>query len=487
MDFIFKWLILLWSSGLQTEAKRNSSEPVAIRLIGGANRCVGGLEMKHKNVWWPVDDHSFRWNLRTSATVCRELDCGSVVSARLSDSSIKSVWKVDTLSVQSDSAPTEHVLAQPLHSFTSVEITCSESVRLVDGMTLCSGRVKIRADQSWSTVCEGDFDWQDAVVVCRELGCGAPLQLQRALYENTQAPEWRKEFWCNENESTLLDCEMHESARNTCSPVHLTCSEPNNIRLVEGGSRCAGRLELKFQGEWKPVDGKEELQKSAALVCRRLKCGSVVSIQTESSAIKYAWGIIASRAQNRSTLREYVSVTPCYSSNNLKVICSDLLYQPIISISPPISRVDASSVFTISCSIKPQYPGGFFQLIVFTSSSTHTYTLEAVNHTAHFLFPAVHNSHDGNYSCVYHINAFSHNFSSQSQPLSLSIPVVLIIRLGLIFTVALFLSAIYFYNKATGGQKSGGQEKIGFDCCHLSASRAEGGLNDAAGIQETHV
>ncbi|XP_042253059.1 collagen alpha-1(XII) chain-like, partial [Thunnus maccoyii] len=52
-----------------------------------------------------------------------------------------------------------------------------DSVRLVNGTTMCSGRLEVKFNQfnqSWSSVCEADFDQQDAEVVCRELGCGAP-------------------------------------------------------------------------------------------------------------------------------------------------------------------------------------------------------------------------------------------------------------------------------------------------------------------------
>ncbi|XP_071360716.1 CD5 antigen-like [Trachinotus anak] len=493
MNSILTGFILLWSSGLQAEAKNDSPEPGDIRLNGGANRCAGGLEMKLHNDWKPVDDLYFGWNLRTSAAVCKQLDCGSAVSAKIKESILSSfVWKINTSSIQSDSAPRQYVSMKPQYSFSSLEITCSESVRLVNGTTLCSGRVEVRAEESWSTVCDGDFDWQDAEVVCRELGCGAPLNLQRLVYENIQAPEWTKEFRCRENESTLLDCDSYESARNTCSPVGLTCSEPDNVRLVGGGSRCAGRLEMKHQGDWKPVDGFEGLRKSADLACTQLKCGPVVSTKIKSSAVKSMWGIISSRVQSRSALREFVSTRPWYSSFNLEVACSDLLHQPMISISSSINWVYESSYFTISCSIKPQYPGGFFQLIIFTTSNTtHTYTQKAVNHSAHFLFPAADHSHQGNCSCVYRIYEFAHNFSSWSQPLSLTVkasPVVFFTRLaGLLLTLALFLPAIYFYSKDTRGQEPRGQEKIDLELGGVSASRAEGGLNDAAGAQETDL
>ena len=101
-----------------------------------------------------------------------------------------------------------------------------ESVRLVEGAGLCSGRVEVRSDQSWVSVCEADFDRLDAEVVCREFGCGAPSALQGALYGEGKGPLWDKEFQCGGTESHLLDCDTSDSARNTCSPdsaVGLTC------------------------------------------------------------------------------------------------------------------------------------------------------------------------------------------------------------------------------------------------------------------------
>ncbi|XP_074517804.1 CD5 antigen-like [Sebastes fasciatus] len=115
-----------------------------------------------------------------------------------------------------------------------MNLTCSDSVRLVNGTSLCSGRLEVKTNQSnhsnqwWSSVCEADFDQQDAEVVCRQLGCGAPSVLQGALYGDVEASMWTKEFQCGGTESALLDCRSSGSDRNTCSPgraVGLTCSE----------------------------------------------------------------------------------------------------------------------------------------------------------------------------------------------------------------------------------------------------------------------
>ncbi|XP_062418011.1 scavenger receptor cysteine-rich type 1 protein M130-like [Pungitius pungitius] len=218
------------------------------KLVGGASRCEGTLEVKHQGEWRPVG--YYRWNLKEAA----------------------------------------------------------ESIRLVNGSGLCSGRLEVRSNQSnqWSSVCEEDFDQQGAEVVCRELGCGAPSVLQGALYGEVEAPMWTKGFQCGGHESALLDCRSSGSERNTCSPgkaVGLTCSEP--VRLVGGASRCEGTLEVKHQGEWRPVDYHGWNLKGADVACRDLDCGSAVSIRhRKESSVRSVWWIHSDCVQSGSAVRE---------------------------------------------------------------------------------------------------------------------------------------------------------------------------------------
>ncbi len=66
-------------------------------------------------------------------------------------------------------------------------------VRLVGG-SRCSGRLEILHDQSWMSVCDTAFDQQDAEVVCRELDCGAPVQvLGAAAFDKGDAQMWRRD------------------------------------------------------------------------------------------------------------------------------------------------------------------------------------------------------------------------------------------------------------------------------------------------------
>ncbi|XP_029301077.1 LOW QUALITY PROTEIN: scavenger receptor cysteine-rich type 1 protein M130-like [Cottoperca gobio] len=299
------------------------SEPV--RLVGGDRRCAGTLELKIRGHWRPVMVSD--WNLKKAAVACRELDCGSAVSVeRRDESSYRSVWRIHSDCVQSGSALRE--CARSTRSPSIFNLTCSDSVRLVDGTRLCSGRLEVKSNQSnqwWSSVCEADFDLQDAEVVCRELGCGAPSVLQGALYGEVEAPMWTKEFQCGGHESALLDCRSSGSDRNTCSPgkaVGLTCSEPDAVRLVGGDRRCAGTLELKHRGHWRPVEDSNWNLKKAAVVCRELDCGSAVSVeQREESSERPVWRIYSHCVQSGSALRECAASDT--STSILNLTCSD--------------------------------------------------------------------------------------------------------------------------------------------------------------------
>ncbi|KAF3850449.1 hypothetical protein F7725_012221 [Dissostichus mawsoni] len=152
----------------------------------------------------------------------------------------------------------------------------------------------------------------------------------------------------------------------------------------------------------------------------------------------------------------------------------------------------------ITCYNHPQYPGGSFLL----SSSTHNYTQPAVNHSAHFLFPAAEPAHQGNYSCVYHVSAFSQDLSSESRLLSVTVTVTcgevhggevhlmavrcsirsktFIIRAVVLpLTQLLVTIGLYFYCKATRGRRPSRQEDIELDYDDLGVPAEEEGAQGA--------
>ncbi|XP_044210429.1 CD5 antigen-like [Thunnus albacares] len=265
------------------------------------------------------------------------------------------------------------------------------------------------------------------------------------------------------------------------------------VRLVGGASRCAGTLEVKL-GEWRPVYDFYWSPKKAAVACTELDCGSAVSSgNRDEPSDRSVWRINRDCVVSGSTLRDCVSSDS--SSSIMKLICSDLLLQPIISVSSTMDGVSEAqqqgflvrrgSNFTISCSVQPQYPGGSFQLTFTSSNTAHNYTQPAVNHSADFLFPAADPAHQGSYSCVYGVYVFAHNFSSESRLLSLTVtdPTVHIRLVVLPVTLLLVVAVVVFILKASRGQKSGPQENIELDYYNLGVSRAEGEPAEEEGAQ----
>ncbi|KAM9398595.1 CD5 antigen-like isoform 2-T3 [Salvelinus alpinus] len=453
---------LLWSTDLQAQSVSPPAE-LSVRLVDGTTSCSGTVEVFYEGEWLGLC--TGWWSMMKEAkVVCRELDCGNPVAESRGPLIEDGRRGVSLLSCSGHESSIRQcfIIGRPgvCDGRYYHHVTCSESVRLVDGAGLCSGRVEVKSSQSWASVCEADFDRQDAEVVCGELGCGAPAALQGGLYGGGEGQTWDKEFQCKGKESLLLDCDTSDRENNTCLPgnaVGLTCSEPDDVRLVGGGSRCAGGVERYDQGEWRIVGAEDRDQEDvAAVVCRQLGCGSTVSVPPGHTTRGFEVSCSGSESVLRECSRMY------YLLPGLTVICS---VQPDIFLTDSMGGVSRGHQgpemfrgysFTITCSTQPQYPGGSF-LLTFTGSNR-TQTQPAVNHSAAFLFPAADDSHQGNYRCVYDNYVFSHNFSSESELLSLTItasplPAFIIRHVVVLLLLLTAITTSYLYYKPTRRQK----------------------------------
>lgn len=83
---------------------------------------------------------------------------------------------------------------------------------------------------------------------------------------------------------------------------------------------------MVYKGEWRPVDSKnfEWDQKSAAVVCKLLDCGSALSESTtEDDLYRPVWFIDFSCVLSKSSLSECAIVTDEVDSyTSLEVVCS---------------------------------------------------------------------------------------------------------------------------------------------------------------------
>ncbi|KAM4565234.1 scavenger receptor cysteine-rich type 1 protein M130-like [Fundulus diaphanus] len=310
-----------------------------LRLVGENSSCAGTLEILYHGQWRPVADKYDRLETKLDASVCAELGCGAFVSVtKRIEPSASPVWWIPSSCPQSLSELRECVVLDDDTHDSSFEVRCSDSVRFVNSFNHCSGRLELKTNQLWSTVCEKDFDMQDAEVACRELGCGSPVILQGALFGGEKVPLKRREFHCEGNELALQNCKSSDSARKPCSPENilgLTCS--GYLRLVGENSSCAGTLEILYHGQWRPVADKyDRLEtKLAASVCAELGCGAFVSVtkRIEPSASP-VWWIPSSCPQSLSELRECVVLDDDTHDSSFEVRCSgvsvDFIIRPFV-------------------------------------------------------------------------------------------------------------------------------------------------------------
>ncbi|XP_072290241.1 CD5 antigen-like [Eucyclogobius newberryi] len=305
-------LLLVLSFYFSGVLSENNSSAEPLRLVGGASRCAGTVELKHRGEWRRVVTSDY-WVLGETAAVCRDLDCGSAASGGTRGGFTQSpVWLIRHDCVK-ESTVTKCVDSTDSSASEGLEVVCSDWVRLVSGSGLCSGSVQIW-NQSRTWVCEGALDLQGAEVLCRELDCGAPSLLQGAVSHVAL-----QTFHCEGHESALMDCPR--SSSGTCSSgaaVNLTCSEP--LRLVGGASRCAGTVEQKHRGEWRRwMTSDLWVLGETAAVCRDLDCGSAVSGRTREVFPHSSVWSIGSDCVKESTVTESVESRDYSSLHGLEV------------------------------------------------------------------------------------------------------------------------------------------------------------------------
>ncbi|XP_048011996.1 deleted in malignant brain tumors 1 protein-like [Megalobrama amblycephala] len=276
-ELMGRCLMLMFLLKLITADSKN------VRLVGGHSRCAGRVEVLHRGQWGTVC--GLFWDMTDAAVVCRELDCGEPVDA-LGDARFGpgsgQVWMSLVMCTGSESTLKNCGSAgwgkRTCNHSKDAGVICSE-VRLVGG-SRCSGRLEILDNQMWVSVCAAAFDQQDAEVVCRELDCGAPVQvLGEDAFGKGDAQMWTQEIQCRGDESQIHFCPTSPPVKSNCSHEHsigLLCTDIINIRLQNGTSRCAGRVEVLHRGQWGTVCGDGWDLADAAVVCRELDCGEPV-------------------------------------------------------------------------------------------------------------------------------------------------------------------------------------------------------------------
>ncbi|XP_072410631.1 scavenger receptor cysteine-rich domain-containing protein DMBT1-like [Chiloscyllium punctatum] len=267
------------------DTQANSAETVSLRLENGGSPCAGRVEIHYKGQWGTVYD--LPWDMQDAAVVCRELDCGTAVSAPHGTHFGRGSGPIVIEYVQCSG--TERALRDCRsvkwdHDSISHDydagVVCSDHIipRLVQDISQCFGRLEVLFGDTWTTMCGLDWDLKNANVVCAQLHCGVAVSVSNTAHSGGSTVFMGTEvFKCTGNETQLGKCPRSSDTHQDCSGhnnVTLICSDENWWpRLMNGGSRCDGRVEVYYNGSWGRVQDTLWDLNDSHVVCRQLGCG----------------------------------------------------------------------------------------------------------------------------------------------------------------------------------------------------------------------
>ncbi|XP_069345722.1 scavenger receptor cysteine-rich type 1 protein M130 isoform X3 [Eulemur rufifrons] len=291
-----------------------------MRLMNGGTRCSGRIEIKFQGQWGTVCDDNF--NINHASVVCKQLECGSAVSFSSSATFGEGsgpIWFDDLVCHGNESALWNCTHGGwGNHNCDHAEdagVICLDgadlSLRLVDGVTECSGRLEVKFQGEWGTVCDDGWDSNDAAVVCKQLGCPTAITaIGRVNASEGSGHIWLDSVSCKGHEPAVWQCEHHEWGKHYCNhneDAGVTCSDGSDLelRLKGGGSRCAGTVEVEIQKLLGKVCDRGWGLKEADVVCRQLGCGSALKTSYQKySKIKptNTWLFVSSCNGNETSL-----------------------------------------------------------------------------------------------------------------------------------------------------------------------------------------
>ncbi|XP_072024719.1 scavenger receptor cysteine-rich domain-containing protein DMBT1-like [Amphiura filiformis] len=271
-----------------------------LRLVGGAVRTEGRVEIFHEGKWGSICDDG--WDENEANVVCRQLGYPGAVrveSDSLFGHGSGDVWLDDVICDGTEAALADcNHNGWGIHDCTHREdagVVCEpspqtrtsmENVRLVGGSTPQEGRVEIYISGRWGTICAHSWDLMDATVLCHQLGMGNAIRADGgSSFGQGTGDIIIDNVRCVGNEAALQDCPADIGTDAYCDHeqdagvVCGTAAQSSSVRLVGGFSSNEGRVEVFHDGVWGTICDSGWNIADAQVVCRQMGYTGAMNVQ----------------------------------------------------------------------------------------------------------------------------------------------------------------------------------------------------------------
>ncbi|CAC5424588.1 unnamed protein product [Mytilus coruscus] len=235
---------------------------------------------------------------------------------------------------KTDASNCRHYGDVGIHCFLNCSTKDEGGLRMTESFAEIQERLEIKYKGEWGTVCDNQFDNDDAEVACRQLGYCSGLMIPAHKVDDGIGTIWLNNVNCSGSESELLNCTFNTDASN-CRHygdvgIHcfLNCSPDGEggLRITEGFAGNQGRLEIYYKGEWGTLCDDQFENVDAEIACRQL--GYCLALKLPSNKVNDGIGTIWVNNVNCSGSESYLlnctynhDISHCRHYNDVGIHC----------------------------------------------------------------------------------------------------------------------------------------------------------------------